>query len=278
MNRTLKSWSSWTLATSLICALALTSLATAQHAPAPTDTARAESLSAEAFDAYRRADYDQAIALYRKAYEALPSADILYNLARIYDTKLKDRALAIEYYERYSNDPEAEPGRREKVEKRLSTLRELEAEAVPSTAATQDRSTAATFGQTIAPGAPQTSEPTSGGLSSTQVLGILVGAVGVAAIGVGTGFGLSARADAEIAHELCDGNVCISQRGVDAAEDADRDATISTISCAAGGVLLAGGIALLVFGPRDREREVAAVRILPYATAGSLGTQLAGRW
>ena len=282
MNRKSNSWSKGTplllRAAALLASLNSWPVLAEDSPPATADVARAENLSAEAYEAYSSQDFDQAIALYRKAYEASPSADIVYNLARIYDTKLRDRGLALEYYARYADDPGAEPARMELVTARLAHLRELEAVTAPKpSAAAKPRQTEAAISQTPKSTDTSTVQHASG-LSTAQVVGILVGAAGVAGLGVGAGFGILARSDADVAHGLCDGNNCISQRGVDAANDANRSATISTVAFLAGGALLAGGAALIVFGAVGSEREVAAFRFLPYATDHSLGTQLAGRW
>jgi hypothetical protein len=108
-------------------------------------------------------------------------------------------------------------------------------------------------------------------------VGIFIGAAGVASLGVGTAFGLAANSDADIAHDLCDGNACTSQRGVDAAKDATRAATISTATFLAGGALLATGLTLLVLG-NDAPEEQATLQLTPYASPKHLGTQLTGRW
>ena len=53
---------------------------------------------------------------------------------------------------------------------------------------------------------------------------------------------------ARTAHELCDGNACTSQQGVDAAHAARTAATLSTLGFAAGGGLLVAGAALFFWG------------------------------
>jgi hypothetical protein len=63
-------------------------------------------------------------------------------------------------------------------------------------------------------------------------------------MGVGAGFGLAAMSQNNTAQELCDGNVCREQRGIDAAEKASDRAMISTIGFASGGALLALGAAI----------------------------------
>jgi tetratricopeptide (TPR) repeat protein len=248
----------------------------AQAEPTGENIARAEAIAGEAFDAYSRRDYPRAIVLYRQALDAAPSADIVYNLARIYDTKHKNRQLAIEYYERYRSDPDADPDRMRTANERLAILHELETMAAEGAT----RVPAAMSGTAAETKAPLPVAPASErreGLSSVQLAGIFIGAAGVASLGVGTAFGLAANSDADIAHDLCDGNACASQRGVDAAKDATRAATISTATFVAGGALLATGLTMLVLGNNAPE-ERATLQLKPYASPNHLGTQLTGRW
>ena len=59
---------------------------------------------------------------------------------------------------------------------------------------------------------------------------------------------------------------------------AKQAATVSTIAFISGGALLVGGLALIIFGPKETERDVARVRVVPYAGHDRFGTQLAGRF
>jgi tetratricopeptide (TPR) repeat protein len=252
----------------------------ADEAGATTDVGRAEAFAADAFNAYTRKDYASAIALYQKALEAAPSADILYNLARIYDTKLKDRGLAIEYYRRYTLDTGADPNRLRAANARLSALRELEAIAAESPAPTLQ--TAPVVSGASAPPQPSPALPPPAaeqdrGLSAVQVAGILTGALGVAGLGVGIGFGFAAKNNADVADRFCNGNACTTQRGVEASQDAANAATVSTIAFVAGGALALLGIAAVLLGSGGRqEREVAM--LVPYGAPGSAGAELATRW
>ena len=112
-------------------------------------------------------------------------------------------------------------------------------------------------------------------MSGVQVAGIVTGTVGLAGLGVGLGFGIAAKNDADIAHEFCDGNECRTQRGLDAAKDASDAASVSTVAFIAGGVLAALGITFLVAGGEDGEREVA---VAPFASGETLGTSVAGQF
>lgn len=87
---------------------AVTSIALpAAAAPPPAD---ASTLANDAFAKYEAGDYAQAVALYMQAYEKSVDARILFNVAQIYDKKVQDRDLAVEYYRRYlkSTTTEAE--------------------------------------------------------------------------------------------------------------------------------------------------------------------------
>jgi hypothetical protein len=259
--------------------------ALAQESSRGSDVTRAEAFASEAFDAYSRKDYSAAIALYQKALEAAPSADIVYNLARIYDTKLKNRGLAIEYYQRYADDTAADPNRLRVASVRLKELRELEAIATeqpapnpsPVASATAPKTTPGTPTTTPAVPPPSAASATRG-LSGIQVAGIVTGAAGLAGIGVGIAFGFKAKSDADVADRFCDGNACTTQRGVDASHDASDAATVSTIAFIAGGALTLLGVTGVLMGIGGQEREVAGLSVTPYAGAGNLGARVAARW
>lgn len=232
-----------TLSSGLAC-VALTlgaPRAWAEQAPPPAaDVALSERYAARAFDAYKRKDYQSAIALYQKALEAAPSADILYNIARIYDLGLRDRALAISFYSRYVNDPGAVPNRIEVATKRLAELRAAELAAVAPPSVEPAAPTAV-----VAPQPPPSAAAPENGSSSALTTGaIIAGSVGLVGIGLGVGFGLAAQSDLEESERYCDGNRCTSQLGVEAARDANREANIATVGFVAGGALIALGAVL----------------------------------
>jgi len=269
----------WVVFAALLTTAAGTpSPALAQDAAGFADVSRAENYAAEAFEAYSRKDYQEAVVLYLKALEASPSSDILYNLAKIYDTKLKDRELAMKFYRRYIADPGAEPERVRTANTRLAELRELEVAAaekpVPASKPPVASTTAEERGERRLPPANDQS-----GLTGLQIAGLATGLVGLGGVAVGAVFGLSAKSDADVANKDCNGNDCSTQHGVDAAKDASSKATISTVAFIAGGALTALGTVLLVTGSRaPAERDSASVRLVPYAGPGSVGTQLSGRF
>jgi tetratricopeptide (TPR) repeat protein len=218
------------------------------------DVTLSERYAARAFEAYKRKDYQSAIALYDKARQAASSADIIYNIARIYDQGLRDRARAISFYSLYVDDPGAVPSRIASANKRLGELRAAELAAVASPPVNATAPTAV-----VAPPPPITPAADADDSSSGLMTGAIVtGSLGLVGIGLGVGFGLAAQRDLEESDRYCNGNQCTSQLGVDAAKDANRQANVATIGFAAGGGLLALGTVLyLVAGSGSEHPELA---------------------
>lgn len=273
-----------------LCPAALPSAASAAEEVAAADgdeaSARAivlaEQKAAQAFEAYQAKRFAESVALYLEAYAAASNADILYNVARIYDTKLGDRPLALNFYRRYITDPGAVADRIQVANERLQSLRDAElavAEAAPAPAP-------------VASPAPESPPPraarrpaTAGGWSTGEWAGAILAGTGVVAIGIGTGFGVAAMDDTRTVRDLCDGNVCREQRGIDAAESATDLARVSTIAFASGGALLALGAAFYFWpggdaGERPEQAgsglELLSAGVAPAADGWSL--EVAGSW
>ncbi len=112
-----------------------------------------------------------------------------------------------------------------------------------------------------APGAPAAG-PGSTSQSTWKTAGWVVGGVGVAGVVLGAAFGAATLAAKSGDH--CVANVCDpgSLSGL------RTDSLISTVGFVAGGALLAGGAALVLFGPRgSHEQPARGVRVLPVVTA-----------
>ncbi len=107
---------------------------------------------------------------------------------------------------------------------------------------------------------------------SQRIVGLVLGGVGVAALGVAAGFGLRARAQWKDAQSDCEGTVC-GPRGVTLADAANRSATLADIGLVVGAVSLVAGIVVYFAAPRG-DRAVA--RIVPLVGPTTAGLGLAG--
>lgn len=248
--------------------------AAAPETTAQSEVEQAERHAAQAFEAYQAGRHGTAVSLYVQAYNASPNADILYNIARIYDTKLGDRQLALTFYRRYIADPGAQADRIKLANERLVALREAELAAQqPASPASPSHPAALGMGRSAAvSGADRT-------WSSQELVGAIVGAGGVVGVVIGAAFGVAAISSASTARDLCDGNACSEQRGVTAANDASQNARVATAGFAAGGALLAIGTALFLSADEPKERPQARqVRWTPVASESSLALEVGGSW
>lgn len=114
-------------------------LALVQVGAAPTpafaqsaETESADALAKEARGHYDQGRFEQAVASYLKAYRQSPSAGFLYNVAVIYDRKLNESGLAIDFYRRYIVADDADPAAVERATARIKALKSTAAaEPVP---------------------------------------------------------------------------------------------------------------------------------------------------
>jgi tetratricopeptide (TPR) repeat protein len=172
------------IAVSVVGAMVLSSPA---HAEGPS----AAELSDQAYAMYEKGQFADAVALYRKAYEVSVDARILFNVAQIYDKKVQDRELAIEFYRRYLKSTTAEP---ELVKKSTERIQVLLAQSAPAT-------TAATSAAPASAPAPAPSPPPPPP-ASRSVVGPVVGFSAAAGLGVASLLvGLSARSKAADARD-----------------------------------------------------------------------------
>jgi hypothetical protein len=242
----------------------------------------AERRAAEAYDAYTRKDYVSAVALYLEGYDASPSATILYNIARIYDTKLVDRPLAMTFYRRYITDPGADTERIRFANERLTELRAAEALSADLAHATPGASSAKPTPLATPNAAPPLAvEGERGGWSALRWTGATLGVLGIAGVSVGTVWGLAAASKASTARQTCAGSRCTTQTGVDAAHAASEKATISTVGFVVGGALLAAGTALFFAGAEKKGPERPSIAKLDWdasVNSSELTLGLKGTW
>lgn len=255
--------------------MAIPAVARAQDAPAAAPAAasaatetdpskRAEMLANSAMEAYARNDFAKAVSLYLESYQAMPTAAVLYNIARIYDNKLNEQRVALEYYRRSSLSPDATPDLVAKSTTRLS--------AIQSTL--QDGTS-----PQPKPSGSQEAKPTGGEekerRTSLRVPGLIVAGAGGVGLVLGTVFTFVAKGKHSDAN--CNGAVCPSDSAVSTEKSAASMANVATVSFIAGGVLLAGGLTMFLLSPSKKESSSgAAAPPLRVAFAPLLGPTTAG--
>jgi hypothetical protein len=117
--------------------------------------------------------------------------------------------------------------------------------------------------------APLTPPPVvASGLSTQQTLGIVVGALGVVGVGLGSYFGVRAITKNSDAESQCPNpGLCNNDRGLTLTDQAKQNAKASNIAFAAGGALVAVGAVLYLTGGRRSSERVSLVPLLAPGTA-----------
>jgi hypothetical protein len=120
---------------------------------------------------------------------------------------------------------------------------------------------------------------TKSGSNSRATIGWVVGAVGVASVGVGSYFGLRAINRWSDRNQQCTAGCTPGAK--DAGDDANQAATIADIGLGAGLAALAAGTFLVVSGHSAKASapgETAAVRVAPVALNRGAGLWVQGDW
>ena len=238
----------WSLAGAVSLAL-LPFEARPAYAADPSPAAAAEALADQAYREQAAGKYAEAIGTYVRAYELSGAGAILFNVATIYDRKLHERRLAMEYFRRYLQAPDSESAFVQKATERLSVLKaEVDEEdrarrALPTAVPAPTSQTGSTSSPPpIAPASPAPREtPPPPGWTGWNTAGVVVGAVGLAGIGGSMILGMLTKNKNADANEFCSSNACSDPRGVTLEHQA------SSLGAAATGVFI-GGAALLVTG------------------------------
>ncbi|HEX2685191.1 MAG TPA: hypothetical protein VHN14_01170 [Kofleriaceae bacterium] len=280
------------MACALLIAAAIPAVpGTARAEPSPTDVKLAEELAQQAFDAYTKGDFAPAVALYKKAYQTSPSAVILFNIANIYDKKLKDKDQALDYYRRYLHSGETEPDLVKRASDRIDIIR-VEIEATKQTQSqSEDHPPSPSPPPLRSPSSSPSRSPAMSPQNSTvppvppasrsgwRTAGLVTGAVGVVGLGIGGVYGFIAKSKNDQASDICNGNACVDQRGVTLTDEAHRAALVSTVSFIVGGAIVAGGIGLYLYAPRQENRmNKIGIRITPQLGPQLGGLAISGTW
>ncbi|HCP46616.1 MAG TPA: hypothetical protein DIU15_11260 [Deltaproteobacteria bacterium] len=252
------------LAIGLLCSLPSSS-AWAEELGA---AAAAEAANQRGLEAYAEGRYPEAVEAMLEAYQHFPDPALLFNVARIYEA-MDEPALALSTYERFVQDPEADPDTVRRALEALSTLRD-EGRRRPNTPELKEiGSDAADSGATrAAPTEPEggaaTPMPSSEAAMSASAktsppsrrpspAPFLLAGGGAAFLGVGVGFAITAgqsyarATDLESSYEE---RLAAQQSGPTQALTADVLAGVGA------GMVAAGIVAALIETLRPRNSQV----------------------
>ena len=112
-----------------------------------------------------------------------------------------------------------------------------------------------------------------------KVSGVVIGAIGLVSIGVGSVFGLlaAARLSDSNSNGHCDAADTCDTLGLSLRQEAEGDALASTILFVAGGVALVAGVVLFVAAPKKKHSSAPTFgRIMPLLGHGLYGASIGG--
>jgi hypothetical protein len=132
-------------------------------------------------------------------------------------------------------------------------------------------------------GAGQPAESNASSWNGRKTLAAVVAGVGVAGIGVGTAFGVTAMSSASNQKSACASSANCTNRAQALTDhsNAANASTLSTIGFIAGGALVATGVVLFFTAPKGQEKAdgtSARLQVVPDASPAGAGVLLRGRF
>jgi serine/threonine-protein kinase len=242
-------------------------------------SSQAEALAARGFEAYKKGDYTTALSMYAQVLQVAPTAAIYFNIASIYDKKLPDRQLALEFYRKTINAADTTPDLTVKATARIQALNQEQpgepASKKEEQAASSEETREGKEKQKEAPAEPPLAQDRPG--QGLRIAGLLVGGAGIVAVGVGLGFGADAMSKLDSANEICDGPRCATQQGADDMTTAGSSAGVATALCIAGGAAIGAGVVLYLIAPsKPAATEVGGLRLAPVVGPSQAEIHLSG--
>ncbi len=245
----------------------------ASSLPVRADTP--EQLTNQAFAKYESGDYPAAVALYMKAYEISVDSRILFNVAQIYDKKVQDRDLAIEFYRRYLKSTTTEPDLVAKATARVTELGRQQSAPDPTASATPPSSSQPPPTSSALPDpAPPPATPPAASDSPPFFVGwIVAGVLGAGAVVTGS---LSLSTSGELRDETFQGPAPDDVESLHTRAAVLAGLTDGLIA----GAVVAGGVTLilqLTHKPASAEKA-AAFLVVPMAASDRVGAVVVGEF
>jgi len=195
---------------------------------------RAEKLAAEADTKQAAGAHAEAIELYQEANKTSPAAIFLFNIARLYDTKLGAPSLALDYYRRSVAAGDLEDALSNDARRRIAEL-EKKSDSTP-------------------PG--KVEPPSERGWHPLAIAGVASAGAGLLSLGTSGILALVAKSKDSDASAFCDGDRCTDARAIELTNDAEDLANAATVTFVIGAVLAAGGVVLWLVAPSAKQSAV----------------------
>lgn len=230
-----------------------------------------EAYASKGFEAAKEGRYREAVTLYLRGYELSPLSSILFNVAVIYDRRLREPQVAMDYYRRYLAAPDVDRELAKRASVRIEQMTEV---ARPAVELLAEKS--AEPAPVVAP-APAAQPMVSVPQVETIPLGkrpgfwgaLGLGVVSVGAIAAGLTFGLSAWRLRDDANRVCGPVTCPTIQGVQATQQALTAANLAN-GLVIGGVAV--GVGALIWGlltPSTSTTATLTTSVVPNATGGT---------
>jgi tetratricopeptide (TPR) repeat protein len=248
--------------TLLLCVALALAPGWASAEPTGTPAERAQVYADLGYAAYQNEDWNKAIEMYLESYKLSSTADLFFNIAVIYDRKLGNKSMAIEYFRKHNAAADTNPDLVAKANRRL-----------------EDLTHETPVGDTRKSSPTALPRPPDKG-ANMRIGGIVAATVGMIALGAGIGFGVAAISKMDEAKAAgCDSTGCPNDTAAELERTANSRGNYSTIGVVAGGALVAAGVTLYVLAPNKPSRAESATATLmfrPTLTPNTAGIGLAG--
>ncbi len=238
--------------------------------------ARAEALSGQAEKAFSDGRFEDAIRLYLDAWEAVPSAAILYNVGFIYEKRLNEPELALDAYRKVVASPDVEPQTLTKAKARIAAIESALAKPKDPVDPPKEPVIGRVTEEPIEDDPPKPPEPAAEARQSGSILPWIVAGAGGAILlgGIATGFvAMGTHSDFEAATAAADKDALQA--------NGETQALVADILMGTGLAVAAGGLiwALIDGGSpatRSEAQPVTRLELRPWFSHASAGLVLGG--
>ncbi|MCA9540372.1 MAG: tetratricopeptide repeat protein [Myxococcales bacterium] len=244
----------------LLSALVIGPVAAQPAGGEPSNQDVIAQLASRGLEYFQQGKFREAVSAYQEAYRYEPVGALLYNIAFIYDKKLEDYDLAIDYYRRFVNAPDADPDTRLAAYERLQVLYEQKIE--------KGKTVAPPVATTVTPPPPPPDD------KGQRIAGWVTLGTGVALMGVGGAFGLMALGTQSDYDDAAND----AKKRQDLRDQGEQQALIADVAIGVGAAAAVTGAILLLTadGPPEAPAKTDKAEAAPAGGVGFMPTPEGG--